>query len=440
MPRFYLILVTLLLFSLQILVNQFAENYVFQNVVSITSILIVFYYCNILYKIDSKFFLSSMPIIFYYIGLMVSLTAYLIPIYLVELGVVARGTFEITFIAIFFMASMEITKIGYGFKINIFFKQRKIEYIATLFWKFIILITIVISFYIYSLYGSPYDLLISRSAFWQDVVPYHLKFARSLIVYSFFFVSLYYFSHQKNEWFIFSIKKLTLSATYLFSILFVLGDKFSAFILFFSAFSVVIASRDDCRPSFRRILLFGLMAVLALILLVAYIYSFSNLVSNDPVFEIILSRIGSQAQLLWAVFRESVNTFAFGDSKFKLERFSEIDDYLSYKYQPYSLYVAKVNGPGTLSGYFPTSGIIAFGIINLLFFHAIISIIYGVLQRGAVECLRRNMVLTSFLFYTSMLTINQIWLSSKFEQIYRFGLLLLILLISFIIANSFRKR
>src|SRR5690606_16724019 len=94
-------------------------------------------------------------------------------------------------------------------------------------------------FYILLTVGSPVLIGVDRVYFWRNLVPEYLTFVPSLVTQVYFFICFYFLVSLKNKTGI-SIPSFILAA-FIFITIFVLGQKFSAFILIMSAWFMVLS-------------------------------------------------------------------------------------------------------------------------------------------------------------------------------------------------------
>lgn len=254
-------------------------------------------------------------------------------------------------------------------------------------------------------YSSPVILGVDRVTFWRTVVPDSLSFVPSLVVQTFYFVAYaYLWRRKRGRGTEFAIALVLL---YLLLTAFVLGEKFTAFMVYASVWLTILAG---VYPQLRfRVRHYVWVLALFLLVLSGLVISYST---NDKEAAFIMERTALQAQLLWSVLHEDVlPVLPSGDwtCYFACGPFDDGKDYISYLYLPFGIYEQYSNSGSKLSGWMPALPILTFGILIAIAAHAVVSAALGYVQANVVYHIQSENLILGFLLFKIQLALALIW-------------------------------
>lgn len=373
---------------------------------------IVVYYLYLMFNNAREVFLSSIYQIYAMLGLLVS--AMTISGGAVMLEVNARGTANGTFwvLLAFLVAGMEATY--FGFKSHwLAGSSQKAPTLPSGLTNLSIIaiagVTILLGLYVFATIGSPVLIGVDRVTFWKHFTPEYLSFFPSLTQQTYFFVCFLFLTNKKQN--ISTAIPSSILITYILVTIFILGEKLSAFVLVFSAWSMIVAGTF---PNFKIkyyhiILTFAIVASLFAMISISYI-------SSGREVSFIFSRIALQGQLLWSLlsdpYRLALVPSPDWQCYFGCGWIDNGKDFISYTYLPVGLYKFYYEGGTGLSGFMPALPIFMFGFAAAFSLHIIICFLLGICQRETCEAIRRNNFITSFLFYKIQLGLALAWFAA----------------------------
>lgn len=336
------------------------------------------------------FLFTGFYVIFYFFSIMISLLFVYNGIFMFEIMEYGRFNNAFLVLLIFFSCGLFFSKFGY----ELFnFKEIK-EYNVIIRKNHLLLsrvasyLVIIFAVFILFVYGSPVLLGMERFEFWGSVVPEYLSFYPSL--YSQFLIFVLYFicvnfKNGKN-----SFESYFLIVSYLLIAFFVLGQKFSMFIIIISVSMFVIFGifgevKFDVKKN---------ISILFLFLFIIYaIYLNYSSYGRDLFF--VIQRIALQAQLIWSVIEYDFSIFNFLSVDFS--NYSDKRDFISHRYLHPDVYMRYSENNVVLSGFFPAIFILNYGLFFSVILYSIISIIIGVLQRMLIYSIHVGDLIISFL-------------------------------------------
>lgn len=369
------------------------------------------WYLKIFYKTDRDVLLTGFFQTYYSTGMLLSAALIYSGTYMIEIAEYGNANGIFWVIVAFFVAGLEANRWGYqlGGKFHLGISVQKLSRNSgNVLILSICLAAVLISGYVFINFSGPVLLGTDRVTFWRELVPAYLSFIPTLIIQSFFFVAFYYLWARRSE----QSSKLptTILVLYVLIGLFVLGQKLSLFILFITAWFALL---PGVYPNFviktkHKIALLIVIAFLIASVLISY-----ALQDKEAVFA--LARIALQAQLLWSVFNDpSAHHFWLGERPcyFGCGQFVSGQDFISYKYLPYSTYKHYSEGGTVLSGFMPAVAILTIGIALSAIAHLLIAVVLGVIQRKLVNAVSDRNIVYSFLLYKTHIGLTLIWFAS----------------------------
>lgn len=385
-------------------------------------------YLHVFFLNNRNVVLTSFYIIFYYAGMLASGLVVSHGIVMIEIDQIgtANGTFWI--VMLFLVVGIEATAMGFGFgrKFCLGLDSRRLPIginwsISTLF----ITACLILSLYVMVLTGGPVFGGINRVTFWQSVAPPGSTILPSLVAQSFFFVS-YYFLLNRTKTSRSIVPYLVLLAFLLIGI-FVLGQKFSLFILFLNIWLLVLAGIMPNAPIKKRYLYLIPILLGALIIYTVFVYA-----QDDRSAYFVILRIALQSQILWSVLDDASGLSILSTDYhcyFGCNGSVDGREYISKLYLPFDVYAHYKNTGSNLSGFLPALSIKTMGLIPALVFHSTASFFMGFIQIKIVNSLKQKQVIYAFLLFKVQISMNLIFVGGILDA-FR-GMLLSILAITF---------
>lgn len=376
--------------------------------------------------------------IFYFLGVIASAFLISTGAYMVEIRKVgdANGVFWTG--VIFFVAGLEASRFTYYKSIRRF--QVSVspcfnKDVEKIFLLFITSAALLASLVVFVKYSGPLIIGVERSEFWSSIVPSGFSFVPSLIIQTFFLAIALYWPRGNKK----STKMAVLIIfLYLCSTAVVLGQKFSAFIIYAMIFFLYMAAHHPrFRISFKMVVWF-FVTFLLIVGLVVYSY---EVIGRDAGF--ISVRLALQSQLNWSVL--NAVPFPWGVnaplSCFMGCQFGSGADYISYKFLPETVYRHYTEAGTGLSGFLPALPILIFGFPVALALHVVFSMFTGKLQAYLVSQIRKRNTIYSFLVFKIYFSLVLFWYAAihyaVYSKLFIFSLLLcLMLLVLFYVSNA----
>ncbi|MFB2531537.1 hypothetical protein ACEYYA_05140 [Paracoccus sp. p3-h83] len=342
--------------------------------------------------------LTSFFQIYYTVGMMLSAAIISAGTLMIEIGRVgtANGIFWV--LLIYLVVGLEVCRVGYHLAARFRWGHGMLRPSEAANRALIFLfvgLTLAIAAYVLAATGGPVLLGVDRKTFWREIAPPGSAILGSLVSQSFFFVAFYYLTQRKKS------ERLMLPTlilgSYVLTAIFVLGEKFTMFIVFMNAWFFVVPGAIG-QVTLRRGHL--LLAVGALIMLV--IFAVTSYMMQEKEAGFLLVRAALQAQLLWSVFDEPGALSLWpgrSECLFGCWPFESGQQFISFRYLPVSLFSHYDEIGNVLSGFMPALPILTLGAVLSMALHAVISFAMGVLQQKLVSALAvRNLVYAFLLF------------------------------------------
>ena len=371
----------------------------------------VAWYLRLLLRDNAAATMTSFYQIFYGVGMLAS--AALISNGAVMIEINATGTANGVFwiMLIFFVIGMEATVLGYGYGHLVRLPARALRLPAGFdlaIMIFIILPVLAMAIYVFLLTGGPVLRGVDRVTFWRSIAPAETKMLPTLMRQFFFFVAFFYLWRARAQG---SMVMMRIGLIgYLLAGLFVLGEKFSLFVVLLNIWLIVqIGVVPEFRFKPRHFV--GFAVVMALILLVVAI----TYIADEKNIGFILVRVALQAQLLWSVAESALDGVSQPwrpECIFGCDFYSNGRDYISYRYLASGIYNFYREGGSTLSGFMPALPIFTLGPVLAMMLHVFVGIVLGVLQRKTTTAVRKRQSIYSFLIFKMQFSITVIWFAA----------------------------
>lgn len=386
---------------------------------SLVAIAVFFLYLRSIYRNDKKYFLSSLYQIFYFLGLIISGLLVSNGFEMLEIGEVGYQNGTVGLLLAFFVVTTTAGKSGFKFASCQKMLQprgrlsKKFENIVFASAFFLIAVT---SIYVMLKYGTPYSSELARTAFWQKNIPDYLAWLGSGIKQCFNFTLIYYFSNKSG----FSRRNGKIALIFLIFLTFaLLGEKFSAFIIYASGVGLIVAAGS--KQMIEKLKLFRYAITITLSLLIFTVISYSVVSSYDDLF--FLYRIGMQSQVIWSVLNIDINNLLFNTDfgSFWGVGWKSPADMFSAQLLPDYLYRHYDETGTTLTGFMPALQIQSFGLMPSLLIHTGISYVLGMLAAISINTIKTNNQLLSFLGIKIYFSFVMFWYAAIHSAIFGVG-------------------
>lgn len=402
-------------------------------VVPVSLIAIIYYY----YKNHPDFlFTSAMPF-YYYIGMCVSLLLINNSVHMIEVDQYGSPNGSVLIMLAYFFYSIGVSKVTFSFAMQ---TKRKIRLpnLSEKVYNSVVVVSltfiVILGFLLLLFYGGPVINGINRVAFWTEMESKGLSFYPSLMIQTFYFVVYYYFDKRYNKAGLY-LSSFLLISYFLLTVL-LLGQKFSAFIIYFAVMGMLLPSftRDLKLKKTTFILLF--LAAFSLIMIVSISY-----VAQGYSSDFILTRIALQGQVLWSIINfEFPEVIKIGDEcLFGCASNINLMDYISYKLLPLQTYLHYSATGTTLSGFAPAAQFLTMGLLPTFILQTLVFAMLGYLQAKTVIYNRERNFIVGFLLFKVSFSLFLIWHAVMFTAIKGMIFTLGILLIYALVAKSKAK-
>lgn len=398
-------------------------------VVPTSIIAIVYYY----YKHYPAFlFTSAMPF-YYYIGMCISLLLVNNGVHMIEVDQYGSPNGSVLIMLAYFFYSIGISKLAFSFA-----TQRKRKFClpslpnSTYNSMIAISLTLIvgIGFLIMFLYGGPVLKGVNRVAFWSDMEGKKLAFYPSLMIQTFYFAVYYYFDKRYNK------SNLYLPVFLLFSYfsltVLLLGQKFSAFIIYFAIMGILLPSFTMDLKLKKTTFFLLFLAAVSLVIIISISYMAQGYSSD-----FILTRIALQGQVLWSIinfnFPEVINSDGCISG---CVGSANLIDYISFKLLPLQTYLHYSATGTTLSGFAPAAQFLTMGLLPTLILQTLVFALLGYLQAKTVIYNRERNFFVGFLLFKISFSLFLIWHAVMFTAIKGMLFTAGILLIYALVAKS----
>lgn len=368
-------------------------------------------YLNLLLRDNTAATLTSFYQLYYGVGMLVSSAIISSEAEMIEIGATgtANGTFWL--MLIFFVIGMEATVLGYrrGLRLRLSVPALRLPvgFDMAIMLLFIVPV-LAIALYVILLTGGPVLRGIDRVTFWRYIAPTGTSILPTLVSQSFFFVAFIHLWRVRTKHSL-TMTRLILVGYFLIGF-FVLGQKFSLFILFINAWLIV---KIGVTPSFRLKLSHLVSAIIMLAVLLLSV-AISYMIDGQGL-DFILVRAALQAQLLWSVSESMFQGIAPSlrpECYFGCDWYASGMDYISYMYLPVGTYDFYKNGGTVLSGFMPALPIFTLGPVFAAILHIIVGFFMGILQRKTTTALSKKQPIYGFLLFKFQLSMSAIWFAS----------------------------
>lgn len=382
--------------------------------------------------------LTSFYQIYSSLGMLVSAAIISGGAYMIEVSHYGTSNGFFWVVIIYFVAGMEMTRIGYnlGGRIHLGMGAPRLSpSVAHLLLLLIVGATLIVAAYVFILTGGPLLSGVDRVTFWRTMAPAGTSLVPSLVTQSFFFAAFYFLWQRKSGGGM--LLPTAVVICYILTALFVLGQKFSVFIIFLNTWLLLLPGiLPDFRFKFKHLVMMAFVAV-AVLLYVAATYILDG---KDASF--VITRAALQAQLLWSVFDEPGALSLLPQHPgcyFGCDLFASGQDYITYRYLPIVRYNHYAEVGTVLSGFMPALSILTLGMVTSISLHLTISFILGFAQRKMVASFANRNLIYGFLLFKAQFSITIMWFTSGSGPLR--GLILTLALIAayrFVLAKGVR--
>lgn len=366
----------------------------------IAGLLVACYYLWLLFRQRREVLFTSFYQTFYWIGILAGAVAISSGAYMLEIDKTGapNGTFWVALG--FFVAGMEATVLGYragsrslpGTAINIP-PLNKFALAACIGGA------LALSAFVFTFYGGPILAGTDRVTFYREIIPRLLAYTPTIVTQAFFFAAFYFLAKLRDR------KPLLLASAivvgFVLSGFFVLGEKFSLYVIYANAWLFLVAALlPDFRLRRRHVAL-ALALAIGAVFVVGWTY-----VRDGREFSFILDRVALQAQLLWSVVDTDKSAdwaCYFGCGNFETGR-----DYISGLFLPSHRFTHYQSIGNVLSGFNPALPLLTFGFVATAAIYLVASFSLGWLQRKAVNAFRQNNMLYGFMLFKAQFGLSMI--------------------------------
>jgi len=369
-------------------------------------------YLYLLSRYNTAATLTSFFQIYYGIGVLASAAIISSGAEMIEISAAGNANGSFWLMLFFFVIGIESTVLGYSYAHRLRFPVPALRLPARLDFIIILLFLIpvlAIALYVFLLTGGPVLRGVNRVTFWRSIAPTGTSILPSLVIQSFFFVAFLYLWRVRTRDSLITMRLILFS--YFLIGIFILGQKFSLFIIFLNTWLIVkIGVTTNFRLKFSHYISATLMLVL-LMLTVAISY-----IIDGQGIGFILVRAALQAQLLWSVAESTIQGVALPyrtECYFGCDWFDSGKDYISYSYLPAGTYNFYKDGGNVLTGFMPALPIFTLGHVIATFLHICIGFFLGILQHKMKTALGKKQLIYGFLLFKFHFAILVIWFAAQ---------------------------
>lgn len=350
-------------------------------------------YCYSFYSESHTFISTSFYQLFYYLGMMLSaiMIGFGAHMYEIKGDGNSNGLFWITLF--FATTGFEAAYLGY-ITSSKKTAARPIHSLNRLFIRTAVYATLLGSFLILAIYGSPLSYEVTRVSYWGLVAPSYLSPIRILVITTFFLATAEYFI-RKNKQKDTTVQKIKI-LSYVFISLILLGEKFTVAI-FFLFIWLTIQSSFSPKESTTKTYVHVFFVLILAMAYVGYTYSRMGL---GP--EFVFARLALQGQVLWSVLNESLTTLSWGATlDCNIDCLSSFDgrDFVAQRYLPPTTYELNQETGTSLSGFMPSIQILTFGIPIAILIHLVFSFFLGRIQFVLSNMISGMDIIGAFLYF-----------------------------------------
>lgn len=424
------------LFILGVLENKgfFSQPAVLEYTIIPVTLIAFFVYC---YRKSTDFLYTSGMVFYYYIGMCISLLMVSNGVSMIEIDQIGTANGSAFMMLATCIYSITVSKISFEWAMNsrrVAKASRLSSKLINTLLKFIIAGVLCLGVIILIMYAGPVILNQNRVAFWESMSSTGLGFYPTLVIQTFYFAAYYYLFNRfhKNK------PKLALIflCGYIFITIMVLGEKFSAFIIYGSVFFALL-------PSFSNQLKLGkkyfVLCIVFFALLIATIVL--SYITQGYDSEFIFARIALQGQLMWSIFNNSFPDFTSEQLQCLngCNGFISGVDYMSFNFLPLTTYNHYLATSTSLSGFSPAIQFWLLGIGLTLVLQTFVSMVMGFLQaKMVIYNNEKNFVIGFFIFKLNF-SIFLIWHALMFSAITGALITLTIMLLYFLASKSITR-
>lgn len=378
--------------------------------------ILVAWYLRMLVRDNSAATLTSFYQIYYNVGMLLSAAIVSSGAEMIEISRQGSANGFFWLMLSFFVIGIEATIFGYR-NANLVWLRQSARRLPLAVDRAIILAfilpSLLLAAYVFVLTGGPILSGVDRVTFWRTVAPPGSSILRSIAVQSFFFVAFFFMWRHR------SLSQMLLPwmvlIAYILVGLFVLGEKFSLFIILLNVWLIVLVGViPEFHFNVRHIILAVLIGVMLLFTIaISYIF-------QDYEAAFILVRAALQSQLLWSVTEDPTGFSLLlqrPECYFRCDWFKDGTDYISFRYLPISTYNFYNEGGTKLSGFMPALPILTIGVIGTLFLHVMTCFALGIIQRKIAAALLQRQPIYGFLLFKLQFGIVIMWFTANMEPL-----------------------
>ncbi len=354
----------------------------------------------LLFQKTLYFFSNVLFIIYYYLLALGTLSAESGG-YMLELNIIGSPNKSTLLILLFLLLFLLISIPSFK-KYHLKFSSKSFPSLnkkLEILFAYTITITVILaSFYHLIIYSSPFLLKLERSSFALITNSFLTRLLPSVIiqtsplVFSLFFYKYTYQSTSNKI----SITKWIILFAYFFSLIFILGHKFTTPITLL----FLLLCFYFCKGfKFNKSVFYFIIFAIALIIFIIYTqYSYLN--RNAAEFFIL--RLTMQGQVPWSLMNDQNISFLIPNSDFcfiSCTNEIELNRILTYRYFPISLVEHYKAGFSNVTGFNPALLIYIFGLPITIIIHFLLCYFISIISALLAVSIRQNKVILSLLIY-----------------------------------------
>lgn len=408
----FLLLMILMIFSAVAGVIEYiypkVESYVYLEVIGL---MLLLGYLRQLHVKCPEFFYTSFYQIYSIVGLAISLLFIGFGIPMLEIDKVGDSNGSFWILLFFLLIGLESGNLGYCKARHI--KAFPVKMVNGKIQSRIVLILslaiLLVGFFILMRYGSPFVLGVTRVNFWNNIVDDWFRLYPSLLGQTFFMVAFIYLRDRVHA--IRNKVGLILVFLYIFFTIVVVGEKFSTFIFYISAWLVLCAGFYQGVVVNGKHLSIGIVVLALLLVFISVTY-----IASDKEILFVLYRIAMQGQIIWSVLDDQALFLLNGDPKscfFVCAPWVSGTEFISAKYLPANLWDSYQETGSGLTGFMPALPILAYGLPFALILHVLFSFLSGFFQSSLVSRVKNGDLILSLLFFKIYIGLLVFWYASR---------------------------
>jgi|GEM_PF-1891281 len=390
-----------------------------------------------LYKTSPSFLFTSGMTFYYYIGMCVSLLFVNSGTLMIEIDEYGTANGATLFMLAIFSYSVGISKLSFSFaanKYSVLKIPRIPDKVVSIALCMVLSLVLILGLFILIVYSGPVLSGMNRVAFWESIQATGLSFYPTLVIQTFYFLIYYYLFKTKVEHKI--ILATFLLIGYLLVTIFVLGQKFSAFIIFITTLFTLLPSFVKNLKIKKQTFIFMMVLMFLIITIISLSYVQQG---YNPDF--IITRIALQGQVMWSIINYQFPDVISNNSSCLIacEGFKNVSDYISFHLLPLPAYLHYSATDTNLTGFSPAVQLMAIGLFPTLILQSLVYLMLGYVQAKIVIYNRERNFVMGFLLFKISLSIFLIWHAVMFTAIKGMFATFVLLIVYVLIAQSFNR-